>query len=315
MLFASFTITGALLFGARAGWSWIPLDRPNARSLHFQVTPRAGGLAIFLAWLSAVSFNGAAIYLAPPIILVLVVSYIDDRWPLSPWIRLCAHILAAFWLARDSWGEFEPLVFVFFAVAMTNLTNFMDGANGLVAGVAAVCALLVAMVAPYGDTLFLLWIWLAAALVGFLPYNWGRGHIFLGDAGSIPLGLTMAALIRGSFLEPSFPVLVLCAFLPLYMDAVCTLLGRLFRRKKLWEAHREHLYQRLAQHGWAHWKIATAYIVATVLCGGIGYSASDSEPTSQALIACLLMISLCLGYFSLVHKLAAVRHGDLSRVK
>jgi UDP-N-acetylmuramyl pentapeptide phosphotransferase/UDP-N-acetylglucosamine-1-phosphate transferase len=156
------------------------------------------------------------------------------------------------------------LVIALAIVWMTNLYNFMDGADGLAGGMsligfgtfAAALALLPNSAQPFG----LLVTSIAGAAAGFLLFNFPPAKVFMGDAGAIPLGFLAATLgIQGNMLGLWpwwFAVLV---FSPFIVDATFTLLRRTAQGNKPWIAHRDHYYQRLILAGWSHRKTALAY--------------------------------------------------------
>ena len=241
--------------------SRLPQDHPNARSLHTLPVPRAGGWAIWAGWLGATLWlPGSRPWLGPFLALVAV-SLLDDRRGVHPLLRLGVQAGAALaWLWLAGW-PMPPLIAVVLIVWMANLYNFMDGSDGLAAAMsligfgsyAAGAALAGASAAvPLGA--------LAAATVPFLLYNLPPARIFLGDAGSVPLGFLAAVFGIAGCVEhwwPAwFPILV---FLPFVADASATLALRLARGARVWRAHREHCYQRLVQMGWGHARTLAAY--------------------------------------------------------
>jgi UDP-N-acetylmuramyl pentapeptide phosphotransferase/UDP-N-acetylglucosamine-1-phosphate transferase len=270
------------------------LDQPNARSLHTQPTPRSGGLAI----LAAVYVCGiAAIYwFAMPAdtyygliggssLLIAGVSYLDDRFKLPSSVRFIVHTLAA---ALITFGglvisrlELPGLEFslpywiaviftLLFVVWMLNLYNFMDGMDGIAGGMAvfgfgtfAVFGLLA------GATLFsVLNLIIAAAALGFLVFNFPPARIFMGDVGSSTLGFLAAALSLWGVRDGIFPFwIALLVFSPFIVDATVTLLRRLWRRERVWHAHKTHYYQRLVQAGWGHRKTVLLEYAIMLGCG------------------------------------------------
>ena len=142
-----------------------------------------------------------------------------------------------------------------------NLLNFMDGSDGLAGGMATVGFLTLAIASALGgDRSFALpLVVFGGASAGFLWFNFHPARIFLGDAGSIPLGFLAAAWgiegARRGLWSPLFPVVV---FSPFVFDATVTLLRRLWRREPFWKAHKTHYYQRLIQIGWGHRRTALA---------------------------------------------------------
>lgn len=294
---AAFVIAGgvsALALGAmlRAGWPTGFVDAPNSRSLHQRPIPRIGGLAVHPAWLLAsviVLSTGWPARLPPVPIgtaagasaVLFAISLLDDRRHLPVWIRLPVHFACASVIAAVSISPGSDIA----AIAMTacavlaivwgtNLYNFMDGANGLAGGMAVIGFAAYAWIASVaGDTpMTLLCSSIAGAALGFLPFNFGRARVFLGDCGSIPLGFLAGALGLYGFVSGTWnwwtPVLV---FLPFVADATATLLRRLARGERVWRAHREHAYQKLVLAGWSHARLA-GWAYATMLVCAISAS-------------------------------------------
>ena len=167
---------------------------------------------------------------------------------------------------------------------MTNLYNFMDGADGLAGGM-AVFGFLAYAAASWlaGSTQFaLLNLAIAAAATGFLVHNFHPARIFLGDAGSVPLGFLAATMGVSGWLQRDwtwwFPLLV---FSPFIVDASVTLMRRLLSRARIWEAHRDHYYQRLVQLGLGHRGTALAEYVLMAVCGIVALWAMTLNSTLQ----------------------------------
>jgi len=258
-------------------WFYI-LDHPNERSLHDSPTPRAGGLAIiiaiavFLGFLSVTTdFRLSGIFwLAIASVLVAVVSYIDDHMSLPFLLRLIVQTTAAGLLIYGGFSisdiqfpgfllELPDLVSYLitglFIVWMTNLYNFMDGMDGFAGGMTVIGFGTLALVGwlAGNDDFMLVNIVIAAATAGFLVFNFPPARIFMGDVGSSFLGFLVAGnSIWASKLEILplwFSILI---FSPFIVDATVTLLRRLINGEKIWEAHKTHFYQILAQSGWGH---------------------------------------------------------------
>ena len=241
------------------------LDVPNDRSLHRVPTPRTGGLGLFLgvaiAWF--LTGDGALSNLALLTIVVSAIFLVDDVRSLSVGVRFASQFVAAAVFAVAS--GLQPLllmpVLILGIVWSMNLYNFMDGANGLAGGMAVVgfgAYALAANAAGAGDLAVVSAI-IAGAALGFLAWNFDPARIFLGDAGSIPLGFLAAAIgllgwQRGVW-PFWFPLLV---FSPFVLDATLTLVRRVLRGEKVWEAHKVHYYQRLVGLGWSHRRMALA---------------------------------------------------------
>lgn len=252
------------------------LDHPGERRSHRVATPRGGGAAIVMAMLVAAAFLtqrhpdqslliGA---FAGGIFLVAAAGLIDDHRPLSPWLRLAVHVVAALGLSLALLyhaGQWLPAAVLFVAaMVLTNAWNFMDGINGLATIQAAIVATAVAFVGiAWSGGGGGAWVWMAAALaaacLGFLPYNFPRARIFLGDVGSGSLGFAIAALAifaPGPSTGLSWLVLLpLSAFL---VDSGLTLLRRMMRREAWWRPHTQHAYQVWARRA-GHGKVTLAY--------------------------------------------------------
>ena len=242
----------------------IALDAPNHRSLHTTLTPRTGGLAIMLGALIAFAMLGELLTWIAVVAGFMLVSLLDDvrglqvRWRLAIQLLLCVGFVWFFMLGQPWW----VLLFAVPALAwITNLYNFMDGSDGLAGGMAVfgfgAYALASYMVGNVQVALMCGAI--ATSSLAFLLFNFYPAKIFMGDAGSIPLGFLAGAVAVYGWQQGVwpmwFPALI---FSPFIADATVTLLKRVLRREKVWQAHREHYYQRLIQMGWGHKKTALA---------------------------------------------------------
>ncbi|WP_250519697.1 glycosyltransferase family 4 protein [Caballeronia sp. NCTM1] len=253
----------------RTGLAWrLATDIPNERSLHERPTPRVGGWGIVPVAVVALLVAAPSMWLvAACAVFLAAVSQIDDRRGLPARVRFAAHIVAVTLVivAHPANAPWWALAFVgFLMLWLVNLYNFMDGSDGLAGGMAlfgfggyALAAL--AGPAPQAD-LGLASAAIAGAAAGFLTLNFHPARIFLGDAGSIPLGFLAGALgfwgwQRGAW-PVWFPALV---FSPFIADATVTLLRRLARGEKFWQAHREHYYQRMVRLGIGHARTALTW--------------------------------------------------------
>ena len=261
ILIISFTVSFFVLIGLlNTNLANVALDEPNHRSLHSALTPRTGGLAIMLGVLVAFAMLGgqwAWIGIAAGFMLV---SLMDDvcglqvRWRLVMQLLLCAGFVWFFMLMQPWWVLFLALPAL---IWMTNLYNFMDGSDGLAGGMTAFGFGAYAVASHMVGNLELTFMCgaIVVSSLAFLLFNFYPAKIFMGDAGSIPLGFLAGAIGMYGWqqgLWPMwFPVLV---FSPFIVDATATLLKRLLRHEKVWQAHREHYYQRLVQMGWGHKK-------------------------------------------------------------
>lgn len=244
--------------------SQLPMDHPNARSLHTSPTPRIGGLGMMAGLLVGTIWLAKGALL--PVILGAValagISLLDDVRNLPILIRFVAHFIAAaaclLLVGLDNWALPVSMLAV---VWMTNLYNFMDGADGLAGGMTLIGFGALALAALLGgaSTLAALCAAIAAAAAAFLHFNFPPAKLFMGDAGSIPLGYLAGTLAILGIVQDIwpwwFPPLV---FSPFIVDASVTLIRRGMRGEKIWRPHRSHYYQRVVMLGASHRQLALA---------------------------------------------------------
>ncbi|SDB07132.1 Fuc2NAc and GlcNAc transferase [Pseudomonas sp. NFACC23-1] len=253
------------------------IDIPNARSSHSLPTPRGGGMAIVLSFLVVTPIFGILGLESWSLIWALLGSgaaiaalgFLDDHGHIAARWRLLGHFAAAvwalFWLGglpsvtffgiQLNMGWFGHLLAVLYMVWMLNLYNFMDGIDGL-ASVEAVCVclggcLLYVVVGEPSTTYVPLL--LVCAVLGFLFWNFPPARIFMGDAGSGFLGIILSIFsLQAAWIAPQFMwswIILLGVFV---VDATFTLLRRLLRGDKVYEAHRSHAYQFASRHFGSH---------------------------------------------------------------
>lgn len=293
------------------------LDHPNERSLHSRPTPRSGGVAIFVAlsvavgiWSLGADLNSSLYGLGAGAILVSALSFLDDRKGLSVSVRLPGHLLAAALLVVGGlslsaftlpgivwhWPEWLGILLsLLFLVWMLNLYNFMDGMDGFAAGMTVIGFGTFAVLGyQVGNTVFLtLNLIVVAATAGFLFFNFPPARIFMGDTGSSLLGLLVGGLSIYGVREGVFPLWVaLLVFSPFIVDATVTLLRRLGRGERVWQAHKSHYYQRLVQSGWGHKRTVIYEYVLMLACGLSALLAKQLN--SQGQVA--LILFWCLAY-------------------
>jgi len=274
----------------------LPVDRPNERSLHSAPVPRIGGMVIMAVVVPvALGMIPDAFAWVAPMAMLAIVSGVDDVRGLPVSVRFGVQAVVAAWAVSAAMAG-QPLWAVtiawFLTVWMTNLYNFMDGSDGLAGGMAvfgfgtyAVAASLAgdpAMAAACGA--------LAAAAGAFLLFNFNPARVFMGDAGSVPLGF-LAALFgivgwRAGHWSPLFPALV---FSPFVVDATVTLLMRLQRGERLWHAHRTHYYQRLIQLGLGHRRTALFEYMLMAGASVAALAGNHHGRTLEAAAVCLLV--------------------------
>ncbi|WP_322616246.1 glycosyltransferase family 4 protein [Pseudomonas sp. BIC9C] len=262
------------------------IDIPNARSSHSVPTPRGGGVAIVLSFLLALPVLAWTDTVAWPMALALlgagswiaIIGFLDDHGHIAARWRLLAHfggaIWALFWIGgmapislfgyEFSLGWLGYVIAAFYLVWMLNLYNFMDGIDGL-ASVEAICACVGACLVYWiaGHTsLAIAPLVLAMAVLGFLVWNFPPAKIFMGDAGSGFLGIVLAVMsLYAAWTNPLFLWAWLILLGVFIVDATFTLIRRLLRGDKVYEAHRSHGYQYASRKYGSH-RVVTLTIAA-----------------------------------------------------
>jgi len=271
--------TSSLLAIAAAvlGWSlvgiftlvmsrWRRLDAPNERSMHSRPVPAGAGIGIVVTALLLWPWwhtrtDAFQLALLTGCVALGLVSLADDHWRLSPALRFGAQaaVVAVCLLALPTEARLVPILPLALergVVALAwlwfiNLFNFMDGIDGLAGSetiAVAIGYLAVGAFAGLDDPYWGLALVIAASAGGYLFWNWHPAMVFMGDAGSIPLGFLLGWLMLDLALAGAWPAGLI---LPLYFlaDATLTLLVRARRGETLWQAHRQHFYQRAVLGG------------------------------------------------------------------
>lgn len=287
------------------------LARPNARSSHRTPTPQGGGIAVlagaFLALSLALALipmeanakQGLVLVMAAAALLALVGAW-DDIRPLSPGLRLPLQVfcvgIVVFYAAPEMrllpealplWAE-RGLALIA-GVWFVNLVNFIDGIDWItLAGLVPLTGAL-ALAGSHGvidPATGLLAAALFGGLLGFAPFNKPVARIFLGDVGSLPLGLLGAYLL---YRLAGTGALTAALILPLYhvMDSTITLFRRLVRSEKVWQAHRSHFYQQATDNGFKVIEIVVQVALLN-LCLIALAAVSIALPAFWAQLGCLL---------------------------
>ncbi len=274
---------------------WV-LDHPNSRSLHSVPVSRIGGIGLFFGiittWLCFSVVMPVTIWVG--IGLLVAISFIDDVWHAPVWCRLLIQGIVAAGFAMelllDTYGWTMVLCSAVAVVWMANLYNFMDGSDGLASGMTVIGFGYYGLIAYLaGDNDFaVLNFSIAAAAGAFLLHNFYPARIFLGDVGAVPLGFLAAALGILGWMDNLWslwvPVLI---FSPFIADSTMTLIKRLLRGKKIWQAHREHYYQRLVQSGFGHRNTALSAYALMLTVGASAVWACRQDPVVQSWIVML----------------------------
>ncbi len=252
------------------------LDKPNQRSSHIISKPRGGGIVfIFIFFLFSIisifingfSFNSTLPFLFLPLIAT---SLIDDFYDISIKYRFASQIFTSSILVINYLSRFDQqlfiynaalfLLFLFFSVSVINFINFLDGIDGLITGSFLIFLIFLSLNYSFDFGLLSL----IGGLAAFILFNWEPAKIFMGDVGSTFLGAVYLSLVFNQrSLINSFSIVLI--FMPLFIDAITTLIRRIKNKQNIFSAHKLHLYQRLHQAGMSHSNVSLIYIL------GIGF--------------------------------------------
>ncbi|MCR9155260.1 MAG: UDP-GlcNAc--UDP-phosphate GlcNAc-1-phosphate transferase [Bacteroidetes bacterium] len=264
---------------------WKIVDTPNERSSHKNITIRGGGIVVPLAWLIYAAWNNfAEPYITLAIVLIAIISFVDDFKPQKPLTRVLVHVTALllvyyqFALIPElDWFFFVPVLIV--SIGLLNAVNFMDGINGISLlyffVFLASCAFVSEQWFGSSEEWWSLknpYIFLFSALMVFGFYNLrAKAKTFAGDVGSVSIGFLMIVFLintglsqNSSNLQSQFNFSFnwnYIFFLAIYgIDSILTIAQRLYQRENIFKAHRSHLYQLLCNDlAWPHLLVAFIY--------------------------------------------------------
>ncbi|MEW6498846.1 MAG: glycosyltransferase family 4 protein [Cyanobacteriota bacterium] len=275
------------------------MDIPNVRSSHSQPVPRGGGIGLLLgigvsaalASILGVELPSWPIWLG--LVLVAGVGFWDDlrgelQVPIRLLAQLCAALLVVSFSGRLTSLPLPPpadlslnglgyLISVIWILAVLNFFNFMDGIDGIAGSQALITGIALAFAVGMEGA------WLGATIagssLGFLLLNWQPAKIFLGDIGSYSLGFMLAAapLQYGSERASRLTMLVGLSLWMFLADASLTFIHRLFSKGRVWEAHRNHFYQRLVKSGLSHKQVTLLVAACAVTTSAMGVSAYKAD--------------------------------------
>jgi len=267
-------------------------DIPSNRSSHTLSTPKGGGIGILIAFFFASLYLTISWTFWLPGLMIALISFGGDKIEISPKIRLiCQFLLAGIVLWNLELNKFLSfvnnsetaivttvlylalfIIFLILIVGTANLYNFMDGINGL-AGITGVIAFFLLGVVSASNGFSLDYSQLAfgisLATLGFLPFNFPKARVFMGDVGSVLLGFVFGALVL-LVSKNWHDLLAYSGFIfPFYIDEVTTMIERIRKKESLTQAHRQHFYQLLANEmKIPHWKISLGYGILQLLISG-----------------------------------------------
>jgi Fuc2NAc and GlcNAc transferase len=298
------------------------IDVSNERRSHSRPTPRGGGIAIVLTfllglvllWDMSLVEDKLFVALTGAGLLVAIIGFIDDHGHIAIRWRLLAHFSAAGWLlfwigglpplslfgASFDLGWAGHLLASVALVWLLNLYNFMDGIDGIAGieavSIALVSASLMALVVEHQGMASLHMLMLAS-VAGFLVWNFPLAKIFMGDGGSGFLGLMLGALaLYSAHIAPEMFWVLLISLGIFIVDATYTLIRRLLRGDKVYEAHRSHAYQYASRKYGSHRLIALSVLVINLFwlapwCIAVAFGAVDGAAGMLLAYAPLLWLA------------------------
>ena len=294
----------ALPFAAR-----LAVATPNARSSHTVPIPQSGGLFLFAAVsLSSLvvcifqpDLRKSLIDILLPALALAMIGWIDDRRGLQVSLRLLVFLLVSLLASFASGYSIHFVIAALMLLVMINVTNFMDGIDGMVVAEFVPMLVMFGILSVFGflgETSGLLSVILAGALTGFFLFNRPRAKIFLGDSGALVVGL-LAGIFLIECAEKNGWLATL--ILPAYFlgDAGLTLLFRTWRGEKIWRPHRMHFYQRALDAGQSNWSIIGRVTLCNLALCVLSYGAINASVlltlslfVSGGIIVLILLYSL-----------------------
>ena len=303
LLLSIFAVVAAALLSAGITWAIRPLllrhalAKPNARSSHRVPTPQGAGIAVIAATLvvaTAIMAWGGAVDLKIPVavfgasLFIAIVGFADDvkSIPVLPRLLLQAVAVGAIILTASGdlrivsacplWIERGLLLLA--GLWFVNLVNFMDGLDWMtVAEVVPVTGAMVVLgsLGEFPASPTIVAAALGGAMLGFAPFNRPVAKVFLGDVGSLPIGLLLGWCLLQLAYHQHFAAALL---LPLFylFDATATLLQRLARREPFWAAHRSHFYQRATDNGFTVWRVVGEVFALNIVLAALALGSALS---------------------------------------
>lgn len=279
------------------------VDKPNARSSHHIVTIRGGGIIFPIAILGGIFYEQPFQWLlALSLLLIAILSFNDDIRHVDSKIRLVLQSIAVGSMLYLFTPQFSVLMLLFLFIVITgviNAYNFMDGINGITVLYSLITLGSIYWVQQIISTSFLsehLFIVLSSSLLVFGFFNVRKKAIcFSGDVGSVSLAFIFCFLLLQMAVFTNFGLWIL--FLGLYgIDTVFTIICRMFRKESLFQAHRSHFYQYLANEaGWTHIQVSLLYTVAQLILNifvVFSYTNGEIWPALTGLFAFLVIYTI-----------------------
>lgn len=296
------------------------VDKPNERKVHRGVITRIGGFAIYAGfilptlWTQLPSREVTGLLISGS--LIVVIGLIDDIIGISPKVKLLGQIIAALvlvWFGVEvdfitnplnggiiSLGNFSIPITIFWIIGITNAVNLIDGLDGLAAGITAIAALTLAVVAWTQEqySVVAMALFLTSSTLGFLRYNFNPAQLFMGDCGSLFLGFNLGAL---SVMGLSKGATVISLFIPVIilgipiMDTFFAITRRFSNNKPIFEADKGHLHHRLLDMGLTHQQSVLVMYAITFLLGSSAVFLTMLTTAQSVLILIIISAIILMG--------------------
>ena len=320
---AATIVTAGLIVLLRPLLVHYALAIPNRRSSHRTPTPQGGGIAVIATTIAVSGIATAWLGVMTPLLCILlavaaalaVLGAVDDIRPLGAALRLALQALAvlvvilampADWRALPALPLMLERALVLIAgLWFVNLVNFMDGLDWMtVAEVVPITGALAALglsgVYPLSTTLIALALF--GAILGFAPFNRPVAKLFLGDVGSLPIGLLLGTLL---YVLATQGHLAAALILPMYylLDATITLLRRMAHGERVWEAHRQHFYQHAADGGMSAAQVVARVFLLNLVLVTLALLAIVFSAFSVAIVTlAAVIVTTVLWYFAAISR-------------
>ncbi|MEA1961831.1 MAG: MraY family glycosyltransferase [Bacillota bacterium] len=327
---AYFSMPLVIRFAHRIG----AIDQPDPRKVHQNAMPRLGGLAIFTAFLISMLFivkvSGPFTGIILGGIIIFLVGMLDDVFQLSPWVKLIGQCIAAVVamhfgvMVHFVTNPFDgmlglgylslPITFLWI-VGITNAINLIDGLDGLAAGVSAIAAATMGVVAflQGQHMVFITAMVLVAAIAGFLPYNFHPARTFMGDSGSNFLGfvlgcLAIAGMAKSAAIISLFVPIVILG-IPIF-DTSFAIIRRIHNKAPIFMPDKAHLHHRLMAIGLSHRKAVLCIYGISGFFGGVAIILTKINNPKAMLVLAVLLLVVVIGAEKI-----GMRTGESKQVK
>jgi UDP-N-acetylmuramyl pentapeptide phosphotransferase/UDP-N-acetylglucosamine-1-phosphate transferase len=305
------------------------LDHPNHRSSHSLPIPRGGGLGVLAAIGIGLILSTQLGLDARPLALTAagfgVLGLVDDLMALGTKLKFAIVIALAsvitWWVGPVAAMGIGPGIAtslpylagfagsVLWIFVAANATNFMDGSDGLIIAIFLPVALGLSVLG--NGVVVITGLALTAGLIGFAIFNIPRAWLFLGDVGSLAIGAIVAVAGLQMIETPTDVWLFPLIMMPVLVDVLLTLVGKIRNRIGFLAPHRTHAYQLLVRMGWPHWRVALVYFLVSTMCVALAHAGKDAggfAPFGLFVAVVVILSALHAGV-----RRAAIRSGlDLS---